>query len=70
MKPEPQKQQSGDVQRGLVCARCGCADFRVLYTRAAWGNRIIRRRECRHCGKRIITYERFWAGPTKSGVFR
>lgn len=47
-----------EEQRGLVCPGCGCAHFRVLYTRAAWGGRIIRRRECRHCGRRITTYER------------
>lgn len=43
--------------RGLVCSACGCAHFRVLYTRRAWGGRLMRRRECRHCGKRITTYE-------------
>lgn len=51
--PTPAKQQ-----RGIVCPRCGCAHFRVIYTRASWGERIIRRRECRHCGRRITTYER------------
>ena len=44
--------------RGLECPRCGCGHFRVLYTRRAWGGRILRRRECRHCGRRMTTYER------------
>lgn len=35
----------------------GCAHFRVLYTRRAWGGRLLRRRECRHCGRRVTTYE-------------
>ena len=44
-------------QRGLECPRCGCRHFHVLYTRAAIGGRILRRRECRHCGGRVTTYE-------------
>ena len=44
-------------QRGLVCRHCGCRHFRVIYTRPAWGGRILRRRECRHCGKRLTTWE-------------
>ena len=35
---------------GLQCRACGCRHFRVIYTRRTWGNRIMRRRECRHCG--------------------
>lgn len=45
-------------QRGLECPRCGCRHFHVLYTRAAIGGRILRRRECRHCGRRLTTYEK------------
>ena len=44
-------------QRGLRCPRCGCGHFEVLYTRQTWGGRILRRRECRHCGRRMTTYE-------------
>jgi len=43
--------------RGIECPRCGCRHFWVVYTRAAWGGRIMRRRECRHCGRRITTFE-------------
>jgi len=46
-----------DAPRGLVCRACGCRHFRVLYTRRAWGGRLLRRRTCRHCGRRITTYE-------------
>jgi len=45
-------------QRGLACRHCGCKHFRVVYTRPTWGGRIMRRRECRHCGKRVTTWER------------
>jgi transcriptional regulator NrdR family protein len=52
-QPVPQR-----PQRGLECPRCGCQHFRVVYTRPALGGRIMRRRECRHCGRRVTTYER------------
>lgn len=59
MKAEAQKPTAkAEEQRGLVCPACGCQHFRVVYTRCAWGGRIVRRRECRHCGKRIMTSER------------
>jgi len=44
-------------KRGLECPKCGCAHFRVLYTRRAMAGRLLRRRECRYCGRRITTYE-------------
>jgi len=44
-------------KRGLECPDCGCAHFRVLYTRRALGGRLLRRRQCRYCGRRITTYE-------------
>lgn len=43
--------------RGLECRHCGCKHFRVVYTRPTWGNRIIRRRECRQCRRRMTTWE-------------
>ena len=42
---------------GLVCHRCGCRHFFVVYTRPKPNGVIIRRRECRHCGTRIMTCE-------------
>jgi hypothetical protein len=41
---------------GLVCKGCGCRDYRVLYTDRRDGY-ILRRRECRHCGRRVTTRE-------------
>jgi hypothetical protein len=46
------------VETGLECRNCGCRDFRVVYTRPRPGNKIMRRRACRHCGKRITTFEK------------
>jgi len=42
---------------GLACRRCGCRHWHVLYTRPSIGGRILRRRECRYCGRRVTTYE-------------
>ena len=44
-------------KRGLECRWCGCKHFYVIYTRKAAGRRLVRRRECRHCGKRMTTIE-------------
>lgn len=44
--------------RGLECTSCGCKRFRVIYTRPASGGRLLRRRECRLCGKRLLTWEK------------
>ena len=41
---------------GLVCRACGCRHFRVIYLKRLPGA-LLRRRECRHCGKRITTRE-------------
>jgi transcriptional regulator NrdR family protein len=43
--------------RGLACRHCGCRDLPVVYTRPKHGGRIMRRRECRHCGRRVTTWE-------------
>ncbi len=51
-------QPKPDEKPGLACPRCGCRHFHVIYTRARWGGRIVRRRECRHCGRRVTTTER------------
>jgi hypothetical protein len=45
-----------DSGQGVLCPRCGCADLRVRNTRYSMG-RIVRYRECRHCGRRVTTYE-------------
>lgn len=47
-----------DNIKGLECRECGCRHFRVVYTRPAWGGRIMRRCECRNCGKRMTTWEK------------
>ncbi len=44
--------------RGILCPKCGCAHFEVIYTRRIPDGAIRRRRECRHCGRRVTTTER------------
>jgi transcriptional regulator NrdR family protein len=51
MKPVP-------MERGFQCRKCGAGWFRVIYTRRAFGNKIVRRRECRVCKARFTTWER------------
>ena len=45
------------VTTGLTCRSCGCRHFYVIYTRRAPDSKLIRWRECRHCGRRVTTYE-------------
>jgi transcriptional regulator NrdR family protein len=54
-KPEPTR------PKGLECPSCGCRHFEVLYTRATPMGTIRRRRQCRHCGRRVTTSERLGA---------
>jgi len=42
---------------GLQCTRCGCRLFAVISSTRRPGY-ILRRRKCRHCGKRVTTTER------------
>lgn len=53
-----ERETSERRQLGIACPRCGCRDLRVIYTRHQRGGRIRRRRECRHCGRRITTDEK------------
>jgi DNA-directed RNA polymerase subunit RPC12/RpoP len=52
-----EKKPAVPEKRGIECPACGCRHFHVLYTRRAVGKRILRRRECRNCGRRVTTYE-------------
>lgn len=42
---------------GLACRKCGCRHFYVIYTRPKKDG-IMRRKQCRHCGRRTVTWER------------
>jgi len=61
MGSDSPKHPSGE-QRGLECRNCGCKHFRVIYARPYRGGCLVRRRECRHCGRRITTWEKAIGG--------
>jgi transcription elongation factor Elf1 len=43
--------------RSLECPDCGCEHFEVVWV-AHKPRKIIRRKQCRNCGRRIRTIER------------
>ncbi len=44
-------------EKGLECPRCGCRHFYVVYNDKQT-KRIVRRRQCRNCGRRVTTVEK------------
>ncbi len=46
------------AEAGLRCPDCGCGHLPVVYTRPQLKDKILRRRQCRHCGRRITTVEK------------
>lgn len=52
------KRPIGKIEKlGLVCPSCACTHFEVVYTRRMSNGKIMRRRECRNCGRKVVTYE-------------
>lgn len=43
--------------RGIECLTCGCRHFYTTHTEPLRDGRIRRRKICRHCGRRIVTFE-------------
>jgi transcriptional regulator NrdR family protein len=43
--------------RGIRCPHCGCGHFYTTHTEPLPDRRIRRRKQCRHCGRRIVTFE-------------
>jgi transcriptional regulator NrdR family protein len=52
-----ERTERASESKGLTCPQCGCRHFYVVYTRPRAG-KIVRRKECRHCGRRVTTTER------------
>ena len=42
---------------GICCPKCGCRHFFTTHTEPLRDGRIRRRKTCRHCAKRLVTYE-------------
>lgn len=53
MNPAAQQRQPS----GIRCPQCGCCHFYTTHTEPLRDGRIRRRKQCRHCGRRIVTYE-------------
>ena len=49
--------QTPKPERGIVCPRCGCCHFHTTRTEPLPNGRIRRRKVCRHCEYRMVTYE-------------
>ncbi len=44
-------------QLGIECPQCGCRHFLTTHTEPLQDGRIRRRKTCRHCHRKIVTYE-------------
>jgi transcriptional regulator NrdR family protein len=42
---------------GLSCPQCGCRHFKTTHTEPLRNGKIRRRKQCRHCGRKIVTFE-------------
>ena len=43
--------------RGVECPKCGCRHFFTTHTEPLRDGRIRRRKVCRHCRRKIVTFE-------------
>ena len=48
---------SNEDKCGMECRSCGCKHFHVISAHSAFGGRVVRRLECRHCGRRLTTWQ-------------
>lgn len=44
--------------RGLECPNCGCRHLPAVYSKPREKGRVVRQRQCRNCGRKIVTVER------------
>ncbi len=44
-------------QAGIACPKCGCRHFYTTHTEPLRDGRLRRRKMCRYCRRRIVTYE-------------
>ncbi len=56
-KPPEQTETDVPIEKGLECPKCGCKHFEVVYN-VRQVKRIVRRKQCRHCGRRVTTVEK------------
>ena len=44
-------------QLGICCPACGCRHFQTTHTEPLRDGRIRRRKVCRYCGRKVLTFE-------------
>jgi transcriptional regulator NrdR family protein len=49
--------KAGKTERGIECPQCGCRHFKTTHTEPIRSGRIRRRKICRNCGRKIVTFE-------------
>lgn len=54
---KPRRITGNTTDAGIVCRRCACRQFFTTHTERLTDGRIRRRRTCRHCGYKLVTYE-------------
>jgi transcriptional regulator NrdR family protein len=59
MKQAPGKSDD----RGISCPRCGCRHFYTTHTEPLRDGRVRRRKVCRYCGRKLLTFEAATAKP-------
>jgi transcriptional regulator NrdR family protein len=59
-----------DAPRGLRCPKCGRTHFHTTHTEPLRDGRIRRRRRCKECDHRIVTFEGTRAALWKAGLAR
>jgi transcriptional regulator NrdR family protein len=51
------RDQPPQTPRGIECPKCGCRHFYTTHTEPLRDGRIRRRKICRQCGRRVVTFE-------------
>jgi transcriptional regulator NrdR family protein len=49
--------------KGIRCAKCGCAHHKTIRTKRVRRDKIMRQRQCRNCGREFVTYEAAFGTP-------
>ena len=49
--------QGEGPKAGIVCPQCGCRQFYTTHTEPLRDGRIRRRKVCRYCGRKVLTFE-------------
>ena len=57
MKPRAESGGRRAEGRGVRCAKCGGTRFRTTHTEPLTNGTIRRRKTCRACGRRRVTFE-------------